>query len=121
MGKITDRVKTFEDACEVEGLDPVALVKIWKSQGDTTDEIAYKKLKIITKVLNEGWVRNMFNTSEWKYYPYLDLSSGSGFSFDRTFFWYASTYMGCRLCFKNRELAEYAGRTFINEYKEFLL
>ncbi len=118
FGKITDRIKTFDDACEIEGLDSVALVKKWKSQGDTGDEIAYKKLKIIVKVLNEGWIAEMHNTSQYKFYPYFNLS-GSGFSFSDTYNWDSYTLAGTRLCFRNSELAEYAGKTFIAEYKEF--
>ncbi len=122
FGKITDRIKTFADVCEVEGLDPVALVKKWNSQGDTTDEIAYKKLKIIAKVLNEGWAPNMQDTSEYKYYPYFYLGgSGSGFAFYYAAYWYTNTYAGSRLCFKTDTLATHAGKTFLNEYREYLL
>ncbi len=120
FGKITDRIKTFDDACEVEGLDAVSLVKKWKSQGDTADEIAYKKLKIIVKVLNEGWVPQMYNTSQYKYYSYFNLS-GSGFAFHYTNDWSSDAGAGSRLCFRNSELAEYAGKIFISEYKEFLV
>jgi hypothetical protein len=49
--KITDRVKIFEDACEVLGLFPNAVAQ----DDDTIDEAAYKKLKVIAKALNEGW------------------------------------------------------------------
>lgn len=118
-GKITDRVKTFEDACRERGLSASQLLENWKANDYSSDEIAYKKLKIIAKVLNEGWIPKMDGV-EYRYEPYFTLS-GSGFAFHDAHYWRTCTLAGSRLCFKNRELAEYAGRTFINEYKEFLL
>ncbi len=54
--KITDRVKTYEDACAVLGIDPHT------SMPDTSDcpkedrraYIAFHKLVVITRALNEG-------------------------------------------------------------------
>ena len=37
-------IKTFEDACEALGKDPYAEI----NKCDSADEIAYKKIKIIT-------------------------------------------------------------------------
>lgn len=71
--KITDHVKTFEDACSRLGLNSGMFLP-----GDSKDEIAYKKLKVIAKALNEGWQPDWTNSNQYKYYPWFDLSSGSG-------------------------------------------
>ena len=55
--KITDRVKSYEDACAILGIDPHT------SMPDTSDcpkedrkaYVAFHKLVVITRALNEGW------------------------------------------------------------------
>lgn len=114
--KITDRVKTFEDACEVTGDDPIHSMFAL----GTSDEIAYKKLKVIVKALNEGTVLSFANSNQKKWYPWFEYS-GSGFRFFATA--YASsltTSTGSRLCFHSEELAKYAGTQFIELYNQFL-
>lgn len=51
---IIERVKTFDDACKVVGLDKVQ-VGVAGLDDDTNSIIAYIKLAIIAKALNEGW------------------------------------------------------------------
>lgn len=119
---VTDRIKTYEDACNELGLLPyphsIATM--------TDDELAYYKLKVIVKALNEGWEADWTNRCQAKFYPYFEteingslsglvsVSSSHAFS-------YANTPFGSRLAFKSRELAEYAGKQFIDIYKAFIL
>lgn len=71
---ITERVKTFEDACQILGIDAEAIQEQCESAGlDMIDEIAYQKLRIITAALNEGWKPDFTNPDEYRYYPYLCL------------------------------------------------
>lgn len=71
---ITERVKTFEDACQILGIDAEAIQEQWESAGlDMIDEIAYQKLRIITAALNEGWEPDFTKPDEYRYYPYLCL------------------------------------------------
>lgn len=71
---ITERVKTFEDACQILGIDAGAIQEQWENAGLTMiDEIAYQKLRIITAALNEGWEPDFTNPDEYRYYPYLCL------------------------------------------------
>lgn len=116
--KITDRIKTFEDACNEAGVTTFDVF----STSDSPDEVAYKKLKLIIKVLNEGWEPNWNDSNEQKWWPYFEWSSGSGFDFSASNFAYdcAFTAVGSRLCFKTRELAQYAGSQFIEIYRDFL-
>lgn len=112
--KITDRIKTFEDV-----VDELKISSNFKPTG-SKDEVAYIKLKLIAECLNEGWTPNWDNSDEYKYYPYFDMRSGVGFSDSAYDGWRTDTHVGSRLCFKSRELAEYAGKQFEAIYKDFL-
>jgi hypothetical protein len=114
---IIEAIKTFEDACAIAGEDP----NDKKFTEGTKDEIAYKKLKVIVKVLNEGWYPNWENSDEYKYVPWFEYSSGSGFSDGGYDCWDAASGVGSRLCFKTRELAEYAANQFKGIYNDFLI
>jgi len=119
-GKITDRIKTYEDACSELGETPLNESELL-SAGFTIDEINYRKLKTVTKALNEGWVPDWTNDKQQKWYPYFRLSSGV-FVFYGTICHYsnAGAGYGSRLCFSNDELATYAGKQFPEIYKGFM-
>jgi hypothetical protein len=120
--KISDRVKTFEDACAVLNIDKnIYQVKVENESKDAISIMAYSKLCIIARALNEGWEPDWKNENQYKYYPWFKANkSGSGLSFLDYAYWHSSTDIGSRLCFKNRELAEYAGTQFIDLYNDFL-
>ena len=78
MRPVTERIKTFEDACRELG-ESHPYVQTWNSiyQGgendyDLADHIAYMKLRIICAALNEGWAPH-FTEDEWRYYPWFWL------------------------------------------------
>lgn len=116
--EITERIKTFEDACEHQGVNVDEFYSGCKNL--TIDEIAYKKLKIIAKALNENKEPDWNNSNEGKYYPYFDMRSASGFGFSGTDYdlWYTDTNCGSRLSFRSSKLAMYAGKQFTSIYKE---
>ena len=75
---ITERVKTFEDACNVLG-DEHPLVQqyrlsagAFKGDPQIEDLIAYLKLRIIVAALNEGW-EPQFTEDEYRYFPWFYL------------------------------------------------
>lgn len=116
---VTERIKSFEDACADQGVNIDEFYENCK--GLTLDEIAYRKLKIIARALNEKWEPNWDNSNEYKYYPYFDMrsaSSGFGFSHSACDRWITATSCGSRLCFKSEKLAKYAGTQFTSIYKE---
>lgn len=80
--EITDRVKTYEDACKVLGVEPINEQNA-KAQGFRSDEIARRKLETIAAALNEGWKPDWNNTDQYKYYPYFYIqenAKGKGFA-----------------------------------------
>lgn len=109
--------------------------------------IAYLKLRIIATALNEGW-EPLFIVDEERYYPWFWLCtkkeydnmndekkkqrcvfrSGTGKEVDYGLMYvyafydssYSSSNLGSRLALKTGELAEYAGKQFIDIYKDFM-
>jgi hypothetical protein len=117
---IMDRVKTFEDACAVLGIDPSAQVVI----GDDPESgalRAIRELTIVAKALNQGWKPDWSNDDERKYYPWFDLSSGSSASFFDYVRDCSYSCVGSRLVFKSKELAEHAGKQFLSTYERWMV
>lgn len=127
MEKITDKIKSFEDACKHLGLNPNDLPVVdMLPEKDRKSIIAYYKLTIITRALNEGWEPDFSNWDEYKYYNWFYVEENKdqrswGFRYLGTCYAYAITLIGSRLCFKNRELAKYATEQFKELYREYLL
>lgn len=146
---ITERVKTFEDACREIGVDPETVQSQWEEAGLTMpDEVAYQKLRIIAAALNEGW-EPQFTEEEWRWYPWFylwteeklsekdddwkanhALISIEDYSGDYAGFASASSSsapsdasapVGSRLCFKSEALATYCGKQFISLWADFNL
>jgi hypothetical protein len=122
-----NKIKTFEDACKALSIDASKLPDVSILPQQHQDAItAHYKLVIIAEALNEGWKPNWNDRSEYKYYPWFEVKasknkpSGSGLSFHGCGGWRSCASIGSRLCFKNRELAEYAGTQFIDLYNDFL-
>lgn len=126
--EITDRVKTYEDACKVLGVEPINEQNA-KAQGFRSDEIARRKLETIAAALNEGWKPDWNNTDQYKYYPYFyiqenakgkgsaGLSCANAYSAAAN----ASANVGSRLCFYASRLARYAGNQFTDLYEQILI
>lgn len=131
---ITNRVKSYADACKVLGIEPMDEDSM-KAQGFRPDEIARRQLETITEALNEGWKPNWADTDEYKYYPYFYIEVSEVQTEDDTYGAYAGlsyahtvnaatssdANVGSRLCFHDRETARYAGRTFTNLYAQILI
>jgi hypothetical protein len=127
MEKITDKIKSFEDACKHLRLNPNDLPVVdMLPEKDRKSIIAFYKLTIIIRALNEGWEPDWSNWDECKYYNWFYVEKGedqrsSGFRYCATSYAPTGTRTGSRLCFKNRELAEYAAEQFKKLYREYLL
>lgn len=119
--KITDRVKTFEDAYEIAGKPQKPDFNVCSVADRSFFENIWK-MSIITMVLNEGWTADWDNDNESKYYPYFYMSP-SGFAFDVTCYdcTHALAGGGSRLCFRTSELARYAGEQFVDIWKAIQL
>lgn len=142
---VTDRVKTFEDACHESGIDPEQYMS--KYEDEPADVIAYMKLRVICKALNEGWTPQ-FVKGEFRYFPYFYLYTNEEISrmseeeksrvvYRSGSYAYADGGVSCenagydpvcvfasfgsRLALKTIELAEYAGKQFLSLYADYFL
>ena len=74
---VTERIKTFDDACNELGEENV-LVQAYRTaefntsgnQSDVSDVVAYLKLRVIAEALNEGW-KPQFTTYEHRWHPWF--------------------------------------------------
>lgn len=128
--KSSDRIKSFEEACLQLGLDPTQLPVVENlPEKDQSSIIAFYKLTIIIRALNEGWEPNWADFSERKFYNYLYIGGnayhgslcGLSASTANSVFSSANSSFGARLCFKSRDLAEYAYSQFKELYWQYVL
>lgn len=143
---VMERIKTFEDACNELGIDHNEWMQDKKELGLEADVIAYLKLRIIAAALNEGW-KPQFTTGEYRYFPwfclytqseidemneedksrvvyrsYNNAGASGGVACAHTLYDSSDAYtsIGSRLAFKTRELAEYAGRQFVEIWADYV-
>lgn len=85
---VTERIKTFEDACaELGDKHPFVIQykKLYdcfltdKAMNNSHDIIAFLKLRIITAALNEGW-EPQFTDNEYRYYPWFYITKKNNMS-----------------------------------------
>ena len=117
---IKERIKTFADVLKYFGIDETYFNE--QNEDLESDEVAYRKVKLIVKALNEGWTPDWSDSDQYKYFPWFNMSSSSGAGFSYRAYVGRASYsvVGSRLCFKNRDLAKYAGQQFESIYKEFM-
>ena len=144
---VKERIKTFEDACREIGIDAEAWSRDKISLGLEPDVLAFLKLRIIVKALNEGW-EPQFIEDEYRYYPWFILYTGEEYNkldeeeksrvVCRSSYYgasalggvscadagsdssYTDANIGVRLAFKTSELAAYCGRQFLDIWADFV-
>lgn len=145
---VRERIKTFHDACCALGNEHPFVVSYEKyvntASGEEADVIAYLQLRIITAALNEGW-EPQFVPGEYRWAPYFVLytkeeiekmnaqtkarvvcrsynNAYANGGVSCAYASYDSAYVyagiGSRLAFKSEELAEYAGKQFLEIYAD---
>jgi len=124
---ITERVKTYSDACAVLGIKETLPDVGGLRPKDRTSVTAYYKLIQIARALNEGWEPDWANENERKWVPYFNFdrkgNRTAGLAHAYTSYAPASTNarIGSRLCFKTQALAEYAATQFEALYNDYIL
>ncbi|MFY7880566.1 MAG: hypothetical protein ACOVP6_10890 [Lacibacter sp.] len=120
-------LKTFEDACKVEGIEKLNLDLSSFPEALRAPVEAATKLMIINKAANridnngEEWKPDWNDDDQWKYYPWFEMGGSSGFRFLDFGNWYSFSNVGSRLCFKERSTAVYIGKQFTDLYKQFMV
>lgn len=146
---VTERIKTFEDACNELG-EGHPLVREWMMCGNNLSEDldSYLRLRIICAALNDGWYPKL-SVSEWCYYPrfclytaqeiedmdedekkdkrmmntsdYVTDYAGFAYAYSSCVHSHSRAYFGYRLCLKTAELATYCGKQFIELWADLNL
>jgi hypothetical protein len=111
--KITERINSWEDVCEALDVHPYQSLPFPDPQNSYEIGMnAFHKVTKIREVLNSDSTQGPYF-----YYPVFDRSGGC-FSFNSYDFDYSRSCVGARLTFHTCELAEHAGRTFTDIYKD---
>lgn len=117
---ISDEIHGWNDILRLSG----ANADDYKQRpGETMDELAYRQVKLIAKVYNQGATLDAGNTNQHKYYPWHKIvkdsskPSGFGLSYFSCDLWHTTSTVGVRLCFVREQDAIDAGKKFIEIYE----
>lgn len=113
------KIKSYKDACYGLGIKELVEHDFKALPDDQVTKVfAYHKLQTIAKALNNGWVPDWDNGNQYKFYPWFEKRScGWVFSFS---FDLCSGSDALPACYFSREVSDYAGKTFIDIYKDLL-
>lgn len=117
------KITSYEDACKVLNIQPIN-EEVFNAfpKEDQRSMLAYHKLTVITRALNNGWKPNWDDQNEWKYYPlFRYVNAGLSCAYANYTASDASADVGSRLCFYASRLARYAGNQFTDLYEQILI
>jgi hypothetical protein len=114
-------ILTFDDACVKLNVNPYHDLNLLTYLSDEikNKHIAFYKLTIIVKALNEGWTPDWGDSNQPKYYNYFRMKGG--FSYWLTHYYSTDTNVPSALCFKSEALAYYCCNMFLDLYKDYYL
>ena len=117
------KITSYEDACKVLNIQPIN-EEVFNAfpKEDQRSMLAYHKLTVITRALNNGWKPNWDDQNEWKYYPlFRYVNAGLSYATTANSATITSAVIGSRLCFYASRLARYAGNQFTDLYEQILI
>jgi hypothetical protein len=115
----TQKIKTFEDALKVVGETKEAFEQ--RTQFDSIDEKAFKKLKLIAKALNGKRKLNFFGkTKNWYIWWTFNVEKNV-FVLLHCNYDYAYSTVGAHLSVKSEEIARYFSTQFSDVWNDLLL
>lgn len=115
---ITERVRSFQDACEVLGITKSMPDVGYTPEMYKNTVLKFYKMLVITDALNEGWFPNWDDPNEPKYaicMQSLDFFDKDSFCIYET----QTHYFNGTLYFHSKELAEYFVFMFKNLHYEY--
>jgi hypothetical protein len=80
---------------------------------------SFEKLKLISKVANQGWYPNWDNTEEKKYFPYFESIEGV-FSVSTVLFNLTRMTVPSALLYQSNDLAYFMGTYYFDLYEDYL-
>ena len=120
---IMERVKTFEDACREAGVDHAVEFSEERTKYLTADELAYKKMKVLCKAFNQGKEIDYSDSSQWKYFPWMEHVPRRSLVFNDVSYVVTNTNVSPRLVLESADKAKRAASfpeyvDYINELQE---
>ena len=115
------KIASYEDACRVLNIQPIneEVFNIFPKE-DQRSMLAYHKLTVITRALNNGWKPNWDDQNEWKYYPlFRYVNAGLSCAATVNAATLTGAHVGSRLCFPTSALAKYAAEHFADLYRDY--
>lgn len=115
------KIASYEDACRVLNIQPIneEVFNIFPKE-DQRSMLAYHKLTVITRALNNGWKPNWDDQNEWKYYPlFRYVNAGLSYADTANAATHTTAAIGSRLCFPTSALAKYAAEHFADLYRDY--
>lgn len=115
------KIASYEDACRVLNIQPIneEVFNIFPKE-DQRSMLAYHKLIVITRALNNGWKPNWDDQNEWKYYPlFRYVTAGLSCANTANAATITDASIGSRLCFPTSALAKYAAEHFADLYRDY--
>jgi len=109
-------LRTFEDYFPNNLLNKKWTYKeVCKELNEIQLEDPYKQIKQLMKFFNQGWIPNIRDNNQRKYYPYFTTGSGGlGFYDSGCHVDYFFAFAGL---FKDKETSDYIGQNFIHIYQ----
>jgi hypothetical protein len=104
-------IKTMSDVYRVNGITKLTTLP-------DTKERYYEDLILIAKALNGNWKPIFSDYNTPKHYPYFHLSEKFNFSDTNHDLSYVDSVCGSNLYYKTKQISEYAGQQFLEQYKK---
>ena len=106
-------IKTMSDVYRVNGITKLTTLP-------ETKERYYEDLILVAKSFNGNWKPDWNDIFENKWYPYFQFSSMFCFSHSDFDCYFADASIGSYICFKNKQISDYVGKTFLEQFEKLM-
>lgn len=123
--KITDLIKTFEDVCKMQNVNPIDMLP-FRNPFITSDQSACNmlvQLRMINRALCQDWEADYEDDNQKKWRPWFKYdTSSSCFRFSGSYYGSSHAFAGSgvRLVFPTKELSDYFGTQFEKLNSDYL-
>ena len=107
-------IKTMSDVYRVNGITKLTTLP-------ETKERYYEDLILVAKSFNRNWKPDWNDIFENKWYPYFQFSSMFCFSHSDFDCYFADASIGSYICFKNKQISDYVGKIFLEQFEKLMI
>lgn len=119
--KLLDGIKSFDDILKIGGETLENVIPYSHPKTKRQKRLnAVARIQFAEEILNEGWIPNWKDSSEYKYYPYFEYKVLGGWCFFFSYDCYFSISIAVPAYFKSKEISDFVGKLLIEDYKEFI-